>query len=50
MDVVKPELAAAFKASGDMGLKAGMLVTSVFPIIGTVIIIIAIKYFKRQKK
>ncbi len=33
-----------------IGLKAGMLVTSIFPIIGTAIIIFAIKYFKKQKK
>ncbi len=32
-----------------IGLRAGMLVTSIFPIIGTAIIIFAIKYFKKHK-
>lgn len=32
-----------------IGLKAGMLVTAVFPIIGTAIIIFAKKYFKKHK-
>lgn len=32
-----------------IGLKAGMLVTAIFPIIGTAIIIFAIHYFKKQK-
>ena len=32
----------------EIGLKAGMLTTSVFPIIGTVILIFIIKHFKRQ--
>ncbi len=33
-----------------IGLKAGMLVTAVFPILGTVLLIFAIKYFKKFKK
>ncbi len=33
-----------------IGLKAGMLVTAIFPIIGAGIIIFAIHYFKKQKK
>ena len=32
-----------------IGLKAGMLVTSIFPIIGTALLIFAIKYFKKKK-
>lgn len=32
-----------------IGLKAGMLVTAIFPILGTAVIIFAIKYFKKQK-
>ena len=32
-----------------IGLKAGMLVTSVFPVIGTVLLIFAIKYFRKMK-
>ena len=33
-----------------IGLKAGMLVTGLFPLIGTIIVIYAIKYFKKNKK
>lgn len=32
-----------------VGLKAGMLVISLFPILGTVLLLFIIKYFKRQK-
>ena len=32
-----------------IGLKAGMLVTAVFPILGTAVIVFAIKYFKKMK-
>ena len=32
-----------------IGLKAGMLVTAVFPILGTAVIIFAMKYFKKMK-
>ncbi len=32
-----------------VGLKAGMLVTSIFPIIGAVILILVIRYFNKQK-
>ncbi|MBQ4603621.1 MAG: MFS transporter [Clostridia bacterium] len=32
-----------------IGLKAGMLVTAIFPILGTVLLIFAIKYFKKFK-
>ncbi len=32
-----------------IGLKAGMLVTAIFPILGTAVIIFAMKYFKRMK-
>lgn len=31
-----------------IGLKAGMLITAVFPIIGTLVLIFAIKYFKKK--
>lgn len=37
-------------AAEQIGLKAGMLVTAVFPIIGTFVVIFAIKYFKKQSK
>ena len=32
-----------------IGLKAGMLVTAIFPILGTAVIIFAMKYFKKMK-
>ena len=32
-----------------VGLKAGMLVTALFPIIGTVILLFAIRFFKKNK-
>ena len=37
-------------ATEQIGLKAGMLVTSVFPILGVAVLIIACAYFKKQKK
>ncbi len=37
-------------ATEQIGLKAGMLVTSVFPILGVAVLIIASVYFKKQKK
>ncbi len=33
-----------------IGLKAGMLVSAVFPILGTVLVLFTIRYFKKQKK
>lgn len=36
-------------AAEQIGLKAGMLVTAIYPLIGTVLIIFAIRYFKKQK-
>jgi MFS family permease len=33
-----------------IGLKAGMLVTAIFPILGTAVIIFAMRYFKKMKK
>lgn len=32
-----------------VGLKAGMLVTSIFPILGTILVLFIIKYFKKQE-
>ena len=32
-----------------VGLKAGMLVTAIFPILGTAVLLFAIKYFKKMK-
>lgn len=37
-------------APEQVGLKAGMLVTAVFPILGTALLIFAIRYFKKQKR
>ncbi|MBR2336901.1 MAG: MFS transporter [Clostridia bacterium] len=33
-----------------IGLKAGMLVTAIFPILGATVVIIAMRYFKKQEK
>lgn len=33
-----------------VGLKAGMLTISIFPILGTILLIVAIRFFKKQKK
>ena len=33
-----------------IGLKAGMLVSALFPIIGIVVLLVAIRYFKRKKQ
>lgn len=32
-----------------IGLKTGMLITSIFPILGTILMVVIIKYFKKQK-
>jgi hypothetical protein len=32
-----------------IGMKAGMLVTAIFPLIGTVFVILAIRHFKKKK-
>ena len=32
-----------------IGLKTGMLITSIFPILGTILMVFIIKYFKKQK-
>ena len=37
-------------AAEQIGLKAGMLVTAIFPILGTAVLIFAIRYFKKQNK
>jgi hypothetical protein len=37
-------------AAEQIGLKAGMLVTALFPILGTALLVFAIRYFKKQKK
>ena len=44
------ELSAASGATPDqIGLKAGMLVTASFPIIGAMLVVIAARYFKKSK-
>ena len=37
-------------AAEQVGLKAGMLVTALFPILGVCVLLIAMKYFKKQNK
>lgn len=45
------ELGASLNlAAEQIGLKAGMLVTAIFPIIGTALLIFAVRYFKKQNK
>ena len=45
------ELGASMGISAEqIGLKAGMLTISAFPILGTVLLIVAIRFFKKQKK
>ena len=46
----------AFELSGTLnlsveqiGLKAGMLVSSIFPILGTIFVALTVRYFKKQK-
>ncbi len=44
------ELGARFSMTADqVGLKAGMLVCSAFPIIGIVVLLVTVRYFKRTK-
>lgn len=44
------ELGAALNLSGEqIGLKAGMLVSAIFPILGTVLVVCMIRYFKKQE-
>lgn len=44
------ELGASLNlAAEQIGLKAGMLVTAIFPILGTGVLLFAIRYFKKQK-
>jgi len=43
------ELGATLNLTAEqVGLKAGMLVTAAFPILGTVVVIIAMRYFKKR--
>lgn len=45
------ELGASMNLTAEqIGLKAGMLTISVFPILGTALLIFAMSYFKKQKK
>ena len=44
------ELSAALNLSAEqIGLKAGMLVSAIFPILGTVLVVFMIRYFKKQE-
>jgi hypothetical protein len=43
-------LAASLSVSTDaIGLRAGMLVTAIFPLLGTVAVILALRFFKKPK-
>lgn len=43
------DLGASLNLSAEqIGLKAGMLVTSIFPILGVIVVLLAIKFFKKQ--
>lgn len=45
------ELSASSGLSPEqIGLKAGMLVTALFPVVGTGLLVFAIRYFKKQRK
>lgn len=45
------ELGATLTLTAEqVGLKAGMLVTAIFPILGTVVVIVAMRYFKKRAK
>jgi MFS family permease len=45
------ELGMKFNLTAEqIGLKAGMLVTSLFPIIGIVVVLVIMRYFKAQKR
>lgn len=45
------ELGAAFNLSAEqIGLKAGMLFTAVFPILGAICVVFTIRYFRKQGK
>ncbi len=45
------ELGATLNLTAEqVGLKAGMLVTAIFPILGTVVVIVAMRYFKKRAK
>ncbi len=44
------ELAVALNLSAEqIGLKAGMIVTSIFPIVGAVLVVFTVRYFKKQE-
>lgn len=44
------ELSGALNLSVEqIGLKAGMLVSSIFPILGTIFVALTVRYFKKQK-
>ncbi|MBQ9779334.1 MAG: MFS transporter [Clostridia bacterium] len=43
------ELGATLNLTAEqIGLKAGMLVTAIFPLLGTVVVIVAMRYFKKR--
>ena len=43
------QIASALSLSAEqVGLKTGMLVTAIFPLLGAIVVIIAMRYFKKQ--
>jgi hypothetical protein len=36
-------------APEQIGMKAGMLITALFPLLGTVLLVLALRYFRAQK-
>lgn len=42
--------AQSFSNPEEIGMRAGMLVTSIFPIIGAVIVALAMRYFRKEEK
>ena len=45
------ELSASLSLSPEqIGMKAGMLVSAIFPLLGTVLLLVTVRYFKKQKR
>ena len=45
------ELGATLGMSAEqIGMKAGMLVSAIFPLLGTVLLLVTVRYFKKQKR
>jgi len=45
------ELSAVLNLSAEqIGMKAGMLVSAIFPLLGTILVLVIIRYFKKAEK